>query len=565
MPQDAFTLRYLCLELDNLFKGGKINRIIQPSNDEVVFTVYTGGKTKKLMLDVNPACPRIAVIEKEKESPLTAPNFCMLLRKHLLSSTITGINLIDFDRIVRIDFLTSDEFKDAVEKTLYVELMGRYSNVILIEGGKILGGNRGINMFDNGVRPLIVGHPYVFPPAQEKKIPKDEKLIEIFDNADKQNLADVITKNVQGIATSTAKEIVVSFKGDFGDGFGKSFFNHLNDYIYHTASSPSVLTDNGAVKDVMVYPYQTLEGDIKPFNTLYEAEEYYFSERDKIKKFLSKKERLTSVTSSALKKVKKRITAISSKQKDAEGAEENKIKGELILSNIYRLKQGEKECVLDNYYDGTKIKIQLDERLSPAKNAEAFYKKYNKQKRTQTALLPQREQAESELQYLISVIDEIELAETIEELDLVHQELLSAGIMVDKQVQTRKKKTEDLPFRIYSVFGFIVKAGRNNAENDKVTFTARADDVWVHAKDYHSSHVIIEAEGKDVPEKVIRIAGEISAYYSKGREGGKVEVVYTLKKHVKKPPKSKLGFCTYDNFKSMVVQPEKHLEFLKCQ
>ena len=184
MPQDAFTLRYLCQELDKLFTGGKINRIIQPSNDEVVFTVYTGGRTQKLLLDVNPASPRIAVIERDKESPLTAPNFCMLLRKHLLSSTITGINLIGFDRIVRIDFLTSDEFKDSAKKTLYVELMGRYSNVILTEDGKILGGNRGINMFDNGVRPLIVGHPYVFPPVGDKKLPTDTALIEIFDNCE---------------------------------------------------------------------------------------------------------------------------------------------------------------------------------------------------------------------------------------------------------------------------------------------------------------------------------------------------------------------------------------------
>ena len=165
MPQDAFTLKYLCQELNALFSGGKVNKITEPTNDELVFTIYTGKRTEKLLLDVNPSCPRIGVINQEKESPLTAPNFCMLMRKHLLSATLDSIELIGFDRIVKIEFTASAEFFDAVKKTVFVELMGRYSNIILTENGKILGGNRGINMFDNGVRPLIVGYPYVFPPV----------------------------------------------------------------------------------------------------------------------------------------------------------------------------------------------------------------------------------------------------------------------------------------------------------------------------------------------------------------------------------------------------------------
>ena len=211
MPQDAFTLRYLCAELNSTFSGGKVNRIIQPNADELVLTVYTGKRTEKLLLDVNPAAPRIGVITDDKESPLTAPNFCMLMRKHLLSATVLGMELIGFDRIVKIEFLTSGEFFDAVKKTLYVELMGRYSNIILTENGKILGGNRGINMFDNGVRPLIVGQPYVFPPVGDKKLPLDQTLIAVFDKAEKTELVDLIIKNVQGVAQNTAKEIVSEF------------------------------------------------------------------------------------------------------------------------------------------------------------------------------------------------------------------------------------------------------------------------------------------------------------------------------------------------------------------
>ncbi len=562
MPQDAFTLLYLCRELSAVFKGGKVNRIVQPSVDQVVFTVYTGKRTEKLLLDVNPGGPRIGVITEDLPSPLTAPNFCMLLRKHLLSATILDVNLIGFDRIVKIDFLTSDEFKDAVQKSLYVELMGRYSNVILTEDGKILGGNRGINMFDNGVRPLIVGKPYVFPPVGDKKLPSDTHLVDIFNSEKGGDIVATITQNVQGIAVSTAKEIVNSFRVKTSD-FGKDFFDHLNYCLYNIKPQPCVISDSESVKDVCVYPYSSISGVVKNFDKLYQAEEYYFSEKEKIKKFNNKDTRLNAVLSSAIKKVKKKLTAINAKEKDAVEAENNRIKGELILSNIYRIKAGEERCVLDNYYDGSKVEIVLDKNLSPSKNAENYYKKYNKQKRTLSALKPQKEQAEKELDYLNSVIESVMLAENFIELSLIQQEMEISGFLVEKAQQQNKKKETQTFCREYEIFGFKVMAGRNNTENDKLTFTARAEDIWVHAKDYHSSHVIIVSSGKEVPEKVIRIAGEISAYYSKAREGGKAEIVYVPKKHVKKPPKSKPGFCTYENFKSLIVEPEKHAEFLK--
>ena len=565
MPQDAFTLRYLCEELNSIFSGGKINRITQPSNDELVLTVYTGRRTEKLLLNVNPSAPRISIINQEKDSPLTAPNFCMLMRKHLLSATINGISLIGFDRIVKIDFTASAEFFDAVQKTVYVELMGRYSNIILTENGRILGGNRGINMFDNGVRPLIVNHPYVFPPVQDKKLPSDSSLINYFSAFNGDDLSAYICAGVQGLALSTAKEIVNGFFNTVCEKTqqinGEKLFNYLNEYIYNTLKKPCVLTENCVVKDVFAYPYKDTAGALIFFDSLWQAEEYYFSERDKTKKFISKKERLNSIVSTASKKVKKRLTAITAKEKDALSAEENKIKGELLLANIYRIKNGQDKCTLENYYDGTTVEIQLDTRLSVAKNAENYYKKYNKQKRTLTALAPQKAQAQSELDYLTGVLDEINLAENIEDLSLIQKELESVKIMQEQKNVGRKKQAETF-CRVYEIEGFRVRAGRNNTENDKLTFTARAEDMWLHAKDYHSSHIVIESGGRKIPEKVIVVASEITAYYSKGREGGKTEIVYTEKKHVKKPSGAKPGFVTYDNFRSMSVMPEKHTEFL---
>ncbi len=563
MPQDAYTLRYLCKELNLILKGGKVNRITQPSNDVLYLTVYTGKRTEKLLLNVNPSNPRIGIVEKEEQSPLTAPNFCMLMRKHLLSASVESIELVGFDRIVKIDFSLSGEFFDNVKKTLYVELMGRYSNIILTEDGKVLGGNRGINMFDDGVRPLIVSKPYVFPPVGNKKLPTDQSLIEIFDNQNLEQLNSVITANVQGVADITAKEIVKTFvdKGHV-EVNGKEFFDHLNDFLYSSSFSPCVLINNEQIADVFVYPYANVKGEFIKFEKLYLAEEFYFENKEKIKNFKAKRDRLVAILNSAIKKVKKRLTAIKAKEKDALSAEENRIKGELIFANIYQLKQGQKQCVLQNYYDGSEIEIELNEFLSPSKNAENYYKKYNKQKRTLSAVAIQKEMAESELSYYNSVLDEIGLSEDIDELKIIEKELTISGL-IKEQNQTKGRQVEQKPYRSYLINGFLLKVGRNNIENDKLTSSARSNDLWIHAKDYHSSHAILEQNGQEAPADVIKIGCEICAYYSKGRDGGKTEIVYTQKRNVKKPKGAKPGFVKYDNYESIMVEPDSHKECLQ--
>ncbi len=577
MPQDAFTLRYLCEELNNIFKGGKVNRIIQPENDEVIFTIYTGNGTKRLSLDVNPGGPRIGVPKTEKKAPLTALNFCMLLRKHLLSATLNSIELIGFDRIVKIRFTASDEFFDGEEKTLYVELMGRYSNVILTQNGIVLGGNRGINFFDNGVRPLIVGRPYVLPPTNNKREPSDRELINYFKNIGEKSLIDYITDGVQGLAKSTANEIVFSFaikrgkcsaeKGvNLADsaiicGVEEEFFSFLNDFIYSKTLQPTVYFDGNLVKDVSAVDYSLLPFDRKRFESLSEAEEFYFESKTYLKEFLDKSERLKSVCSSVIKKVKKRLNSINSKYKEAEKAEENKLFGELILSNIYKLKGGEEKLVAENYYDFNKeVEIVLDKRLSPQKNAENYYKKYNKQKRTLSALNPQKEQAETEIKYLESVLEEIALCESLEDVFPIKTELEAYGLIKEQSKKTVKEKQEK-PYRNYIVDGFSVRVGRNNLENDKLTGSAKPEYMWLHSKDYHSSHVIIEGDG-NYPERVIIIACEICAYFSKAREGGKSEIAYTLKKRVKKPSGGKPGFFIYTEHKSVSVEANRHDEYI---
>ncbi|MBQ8197250.1 MAG: NFACT family protein [Clostridia bacterium] len=579
MPQDAYTLRHLCRELNNAFSNGKINKIIQPSNDDIIFTIYTAKKTERLLISVNPSCPRIGVYNGTAQAPLTAPNFCMLLRKHLLSATINQISLVGFDRIVKIDFTSSEEFFDARSLTLYIELMGRYSNVILTENGKVIGGNRGINNFDNGVRPLIAQHPYVLPPASNKKEPCDKTLISDFLTAEDTDAATLICTRVQGVAQSTATEIINGFTARYG-AYTKDkieqFFNFLNEFLYSENSSPCVIVENDSVKDVCAYPYATVSGDIKSFDTLMQAEEYYFSARDKERKFKEKYTRLSSIINAQIKKAKKRLTAINSKLKDASSAEENRLKGEILLANIYRVKQGDTLLKAENYYDGTTIDIELDPTISPSKNAERFYKKYNKQKRTIEVLSVQKEGATEELNYLTAVLDELSLSNDIDDLNSVQSELERSGLIALKQQQKGKaKNVAQTPYREYTVAGYTVLCGKNNHANDELCRSARQEDIWLHVKDGHSSHVIIKTNGatpyfestsntsKVLPKKVIEIAGEICAYYSKARQTDKAEIICTLKKYIKKPKGARPGTWLYENETSFTVTPNAHNENLK--
>ncbi len=568
MPQDAFTLKYIAKELNNMLIGGKINKIVQPNTDSVIFTIYKG-KIYRLFVSADPSSPRINLLDSEQEAPLTAPNFCMLLRKHLSMATIQKIELVGFDRIVKITLSCSQEFFDAKEKILYVELMGRYSNVILTEDGKVLGANRGVNVFDNGIRPLIVNKQYTLPPKGDKKEPDNDLLIDIFNeffNTKSTNLGEFIFANVLGLAQSTANEIAYQFttinaKKNLQNS-GKELFDFINDFIENTKANPCLVKVGETIKDVLVFDYLTIKGEREFFDSVCTADNEYFSKKSYQKNISAKRDRLNSIVSNQIKKIKKRLGAVLSRKKDAENLEENKLKGELILANVYLIKKGDKTLVANNYYDGSTIEISLNPDISPSQNANNYYKKYNKQKRSLTALESQEKIAQEELDYLTNVSEEIALCETIKDLAFIEEEIKAYGLIKDNAPKGKKK--EDQKPKLYVINGYEVLAGRNNIENDKITFSAKPNDVWLHAKLYHSSHVVIKNPAdKVVPDSVIKISAEICGYYSKAREGGNTEIVYTKKRYVKKIPKSKPGACIYTDFSSLVVKPEKHDEFLK--
>ncbi|MCD8040308.1 MAG: NFACT family protein [Clostridia bacterium] len=552
MPQDAFTLKHVITELDALLTGGKISRINQPAKDELTFLIYTAKGNVKLEICAQAQNCRVSIGSAVKENPQSAPNFCMLLRKHLQNAQVLKVYQIGFERIAAIDFLFADEFESA-QRTLYCEIMGKYSNVILTENGKILGALKTSGIDDGTHRLLLAGAQYRLPPPQDKVNPLDWQALEAVMPQCGENAAKFISSRVLGICYSTALEMEKTYGGTVtaDDVYG---------YVTGKDTSPCVTYENGVPSDFKV---RSLSGNKKDYPTLLQAQTAYYNYVYRKKNFEDKKRRMDSALKAAEKKCEKRLAAIYSKRTECEDMEEVKLKGELITANIYAIERGMASFEAVNYYDENcgKITIALDSRLTPAQNAQRYYKKYAKMKRTVAALDEQQRDAEREKAYLASIRCHIDGADDEKDFDGIETELAAAGL-IKLAVDKKKKKKQDEPanFRQFAYGGFKIIAGRNNLQNERLTKGLAESDVWLHTQKYHSSHVGILSGGKTVPDEVIKVAAEICAYYSEARDSGKVPVDYTLKKYVKKPNAAKAGFVTYTDYKTAVAQPDAHTE-----
>ncbi|MDE7157952.1 MAG: NFACT family protein, partial [Clostridiales bacterium] len=342
--------------------------------------------------------------------------------------------------------------------------------------------------------------------------------------------------NVAGLAPCTAEQIVSAYRG--GD-----FAKHVYDYIFSDEVSPCVLERDGASVDF--YARQVVGA--RPFPSLSEAQAYFYSVRRSKKNREALVRKLLSAVNSAHKKAEKRLAQILERKRDCADAELNRIKGELLTANLYQLSKGAKSCELLNYYSetGETIKIALDETLSPSQNAQNYYKKYRKQKRTIELLVPQEEEVRAELDYLETLRATAEFAENEDDLHSLEEELIEAKLIKTNEKKTRKKA--EIPFRQYEREGFRIYAGRNNIQNERLVKSSMPNDIWLHTQKYHSSHVVIKTEGRKVPESVLLYAAQICAKFSDGK-GGKIPVDYCEVKHVKKPPKSRTGFVIYTDY-----------------
>lgn len=548
MPQDAYTLLRVARELNKKLKGGKISKIIQPSRDELSFIIYTKEGNVKLEACMSASGCRLSLSSADKKSPASAPNFCMLLRKHLQNAEILNIGQVGFERIVKFDFLCVSDFSSE-NMSLYFEVMGKYSNATLVKDGIIVGALKSTYLGENVKRVLFTGAKYCLPEPQNKIQPDDIAGLELALSGRFSDPAKVIADRVTGIAYTTAEEICAYFGG-------MPTPKQLKEFVFGCPEQPCVILREGAPNDFKVY---SLSPEKKAFGDILAAQDYYYGYVTEKKKFSDKKRKLESAVNAALKKAEKRLAATEAKLFECADAETLKLKGELITANIYALERGMDKFEAVNYYDpnGGKITILLDKSLTPSANAQRYYKKYAKQKRTIESCAAQKAETEEKIEYLKSIGGHIYAAESLYDLIETESELQREGLLPAPPA-VKGKQPEEGAFREYEIRGFKVIAGRNNIQNDRLLKSLAPEDIWLHTQKYHSAHVGIITQKREPPEEVIAAAAEICAYYSDGREGKKIPVDYCLRKFVKKPPKSRAGFVIYTDFKTALADPCRH-------
>ncbi|MBO5362840.1 MAG: NFACT family protein [Clostridia bacterium] len=558
MPLDAFHLKRLAVELDVALAHGKINKITQSSKDELTLYIYTKGKVVKLLFSTNATFARVCLTETEKEPLPVAPNFCMLLRKHLLGGEILSVRQHGFERILEITVHCTGDFSSC-DRVLFAEIMGKYSNLTLCENGVILGALKPSSLDTLNGRPLFPGAKFVYPNPQDKALPYDtlsirERYAAFAANRESvsdEERAEFVFSNVAGFALQTARELF------FQPMPRLTFPDQIAWACENMPVQPCAVYKNGECVDFFAFPVK----DGKPFETLIQAADTYYTEKENRRFFADKKRKLESAIRALIKKITKKKQDTLERLAEAEKAESYRIKGELLTANLYRVEKGAKEAVLENWYEEgcPTVKIALDPTLPPTKNAQKYFKTYNKLKRAKEVLTPILAQEIAEEEYAESVLSSVLLSSSSVDLKEIEAELIGLGLLkAPKEKVGAKKKELITPFREFSFGGFTVLSGRNNLQNDRLVKNASPKDIWLHTQKYHSSHVLIVTDGKTVPDEVIKFAAEICAYYSDGRDGDKIPVDYCKRKFVKKPSKSKAGFVIYTDYKTLLVTPKNH-------
>lgn len=560
MPLDAFHLKRLAVELDKALAHGKINKITQSSKDELTLYIYTKGKVVKLLFSTNATFARVCLTETEKEPLPVAPNFCMLLRKHLLGGEILSVRQHGFERILEITVHCTGDFSSC-DRVLFAEIMGKYSNLTLCENGVILGALKPSSLDTLNGRPLFPGAKFVYPNPQDKALPYDtlsirERYAAFAANRESvsdEERAEFVFSNVAGFALQTARELF------FQPMPRLTFPDQIAWACENMPVQPCAVYKNGECVDFFAFPVK----DGKPFETLIQAADTYYTEKENRRFFADKKRKLESAIRALIKKITKKKQDTLERLAEAEKAESYRIKGELLTANLYRVEKGAKEAVLENWYEEgcPTVKIVLDPTLPPTKNAQKYFKTYNKLKRAKEVLTPILAQEIAEEEYAESVLSSVLLSSSSVDLKEIEAELIGLGLLkAPKEKVGAKKKELITPFREFSFGGFTVLSGRNNLQNDRLVKNASPKDIWLHTQKYHSSHVLIVTDGKTVPDEVIKFAAEICAYYSDGRDGDKIPVDYCEKRFVKKPSKAKAGFVVYTDYKTALATPNAHTE-----
>lgn len=576
MAFDAVSVHCLVDELSTALIGGRIDKIHQPEKDELTVHIRTYTENYRLTLSASSANPRVHFTSHPKKNPLTAPMFCMLLRKHLSAGKITAIEQVDFERIIRISIESYNELGDLTTKYLIIEIMGRHSNIILTDSDlRILDSIKHIDATVSSVRQVMPGLTYAYPPAQDK-IPLTEVQLDTQINFNQPMRADkLLLSSIGGISPLTAREIVYRAFNTTDIRAQELNTNrqaHLKTILFAFAEEirehkyqPCMVTDKltGKLLDFSPIKIDQYEGTAitEDFSGISELLDKFYYTRDMRERMRQKSAGLVKIVNNNIERLSKKINILTRTLADAENKDLYRIKGDLITSNLYRLEQGMKQAELENFYepDMPLIAIELDPRFSPSQNAQRYYKKYNKAKTAETEAAKQLKMSRAELDYLESTLVAIENAEIESDINAIKTELAEQGFISRRAEKRRKAKSTPAPLHFVSCDGFDIYVGKNNTQNDYVTTKlANSQDIWFHTKNIHGSHTIIKLGlDKNVPESTMREAAQIAAYYSKARESSQVPVDYCPIKNVKKPNGAKPGMVIYEGYNTVYVSPKK--------
>lgn len=579
MSYDGIVTRAVVDELKDKLLGGRIDKVYQQEKDEILIKVYSKGENHKLVISASSNNPRMHLTKFSKENPKEPPMFCMLLRKHLIGGTILNIEQFSLDRIVFIDVSAIDELGEPTENRLIVEIMGKHSNIILInkESKIIVDSVKRVYEDMSRVREVTPGIEYVSPPDQDKMNPLISTSADFYKNFEisKENLKifKFFYFNYTGLSPLIGREICFKANVDIDRNIGSLedidkerlflSFDSLMSKIRNSDYNPTMIMDD---EDNIIAFYAL---DLEQFGDAYKSRSNSISKTlDENYHLKDTSDRINQKSNSIKKSINVKLDRASSKlakQKnellESKDREKYKVYGDLISANLHNIPRGEKSVELSNFYDENMktISIPLNIKLSPVQNAQRFYKRYSKLKTAHNLLLKQIPETQNEIDYLENVILSLENSDEIYEIEEVKEELIQEGYLKSSKKDKRSKRSKiSKPRHFLSRDDIDIYVGKNNRQNDFLTFkSSNRSDIWMHVQKMPGSHVIIGNNGEEIPDSTLEDAAILAAYYSKGKNLKHVNIDYTERKNVKKFKGAKAGMVIYNNFKTINANPSK--------
>ncbi|GAA4655128.1 NFACT RNA binding domain-containing protein [Anaerocolumna aminovalerica] len=579
MALDGLVISNVVYELKEKLVDGRITKISQPEKDELVLIIKNNRANYKLFLSAGASLPLIYLTEESKQNPLTAPGFCMLLRKHLNSARILDIIQPGLERIVQIKIEHLNELGDLCVKYLIIELMGKHSNIIFCDDTmNIIDSIKHVSHLVSSVREVLPGREYFIPVSGDKQNPLTLTYEAFTEHVLKKPfpLGKAIYTALTGISPLIANEICYRASLDSeastsslseleGVHLYKNFDRLIGDIREYKFQPNIVYDEDNSPVEFSCIPLTCYSNLTKlDYESISQVLETYYASKNAITRIRQKSVDLRKIVSNAIERNTKKYELQLKQLKDTEKRDKYKVYGELINTYGYNLEPGAKSLTALNYYTNEEITIPLDPTLTAKENSLKYFEKYNKLKRTFDAVSSLIEETKIDLIHLDSIRTSLDIALAEDDLVELKEELMEYGYMKRKFTPgkpgnkgNKKQKVTSRPFHYLSSDGFHIYVGKNNYQNDELTFKfATGGDWWFHAKNIPGSHVILQTEGKEIPDRTFEEAGRLAAFYSKGREGDKVEIDYTERKNVKKPAGGKPGFVVYYTNYSMMVSPD---------